>query len=104
MTDLLLLERELEHATRFYRGRDLGGGRYVVAGWPQVDHPGVIRRWLGVDAVADDGCLADPEAAGWALAWIRWWKTCEPGPCRFPAPEDDEVVAGYLDHMRSRLS
>jgi len=71
------LIRELEAATRPKLAED---GRTIL-GWPPVDHPGIIRRWLGPDAVVrqlssewpsrDWGTLADPEAAGWALAAAR---------------------------------
>ena len=74
---LTLLIRELEAATRPRLAAD---GR-TITGWPPVDHPGIVRRWLGPDAVVrqqssewparDWGTLADPEAAGWALAAAR---------------------------------
>ena len=74
---LTLLIRELEAATRPRLAED---GRTIL-GWPPVDHPGIVRRWLGHDAVVrqqssewparDWGTLADVEAAGWALAAAR---------------------------------
>jgi len=96
---------ELEFATRPVCSGSVEPGRHVVSGWPRVDHPAVVRAWLGDGAVDDDGCLADPEAAGWALAYLRWWSTCrDPGSAMvFEGPEDDRVVEGYLSEIRDRL-
>lgn len=100
-----LLIGELEQATRPILGRTIERGRRVVDGWPRVSHPDLVRSWLGGDAVAEDGGLADPEAALHALAWLRWFVSSrDPGsPMTGPRPDDDNTVAWYLGKITGRL-
>lgn len=104
---LRALIRELEWATR-----PLVVGDVVVA-WRQVQHPAIVQRLLGsvvvdgevIEAVAEDGCLTDPEAAGYALdAARRVLSAGERGESwpGWPWPDGDLVVDAYVAAVRDR--
>jgi hypothetical protein len=101
---LRLLERELGEAIR-----PLVNAAGHVSGWPRVSHPGVVRRWLGDDAVVAlgdarwlpecVGTLADPEACGHVLASVR--QLLATG-AMLPIDGSDEVVAEYCGRVFAR--
>jgi len=117
---LRLLERELAEACR-----PLVNEAGHVSGWPRVSHPGVVRRWLGPEAIAihrgrcehdlatgscwecgncewppeAEGTLADPEACGHVLASVR--QLLATG-AMLPIDGSDEVVADYCGKVFAR--
>ena len=102
-----LLIGELEHATQpICDPATAGSLRRVVRGWPRVSHPILVRRWLGEDSVAEDGGLADPEAAGHALAWLRWYsRGWDPDDASGgPRVHDDQTVCSYLASVVAELA